>query len=873
MAAVPRLPLPEFFQTFTPAYVLGTTYTVSLAFFEGLVFPKIDRSQLRRCLVLCDQVGFQRALVEASALHAVGREYLAVCAPATHSFHPKVWLMIGEDAAALLVGSGNLTQSGFRTNLELFDAVQLTQDGPYRILAGDILHFLDGLIGLWAGTGNAGLLVVDTLSEMRKAMQELSAGMSAEEAGGIRFLTNFGGPLWEQFKAFFEGGTLHVAAPYFGGSVSGLRSLRETLNLQNLKVFPGIHAGEAIDVPLEDVTAIPGTTAHRLALSSSSPAFAHLKMYGCEGPHGRWLFTTSANCTEAALGGMNVEAGLMRPVSRADLKTYFAEDRTEPLPTKQRPAQQSTSTRWLAFTATNQGSAIELVAANLPELSLPLSGVRLALQFGSQSFERQAATLFAHGPRERVAWSLFPDLRDTTGGSLLLKIQAKGADGNPIMGAAFVDQPLLLTSDPVHRSAWRATLAILDREGLPEAADLACVFHLVQDLFEPAADVSGDDGGQRPASSEHSKEEVDKIPIWPPVSNDVTPSHLHAGREQTTRWFQKILSELLGRTQAATSVVPSVSTSVDHEEDPDAEPSAPLPALVRAARSVWGPAASSYEWLIDHLNSTQITGASARKIWPISVAILLATLATRKQIVRRVPDAKVPAVAELVRRFLHALFADRSQGWRHGLDDDDSIGPTDPSVASILHETYKVNPPKDIAGVLHLLFAFQHTYAPFLDGWLLFREIGPEELAVGPPPEESATLYRRYLSAESEGIDWPRVSASWEAVSRLDWPDHPGFQELRELVCRAEGRCERKSPLPAPFRDLWGQTERRLRTDKPWCCKVSRLHRYCTAQGCPLGYTLDPTKRGLAQLHPVICRGCGSVLVPDRLAQAFEERK
>jgi hypothetical protein len=111
MTAVPRVPLPEFFRSFSPIYVLGTTYTVSLAFFEGRVLPEIDTTQLRRCLLLCDRVGFQRALVEASALRCVGRDYMAVCAPAVHTFHPKVWFMIGADEAALLVGSGNLTQS------------------------------------------------------------------------------------------------------------------------------------------------------------------------------------------------------------------------------------------------------------------------------------------------------------------------------------------------------------------------------------------------------------------------------------------------------------------------------------------------------------------------------------------------------------------------------------------------------------------------------------------------------------------------------------------------------------------------------------------------------------------------------------------
>ena len=82
MAEVPQIPLKEFLKLFAPTYVLGTTYTISLAFFEALVFPEISRKNLRRCLILCDKVGFQRATVESSALRSAGREYMAICAPA-----------------------------------------------------------------------------------------------------------------------------------------------------------------------------------------------------------------------------------------------------------------------------------------------------------------------------------------------------------------------------------------------------------------------------------------------------------------------------------------------------------------------------------------------------------------------------------------------------------------------------------------------------------------------------------------------------------------------------------------------------------------------------------------------------------------------
>jgi hypothetical protein len=340
-----------------------------------------------------------------------------------------------------------------------------------------------------------------------------------------------------------------------------------------------------------------------------------------------------------------------------------------------------------------------------------------------------------------------------------------------------------------------------------------------------------------------------------------------------------VLSELLGRTRGTTPILSPATTSTDREDDVGTEPSEVSPALLRATRSVWGPAADSYERLIEQLNSTQVTADAARKIWPVSVAILLVTLATRRQIARCVAEADIPPVAELVGRFLRAVFADRHQGWRHGLDGDDRVGPTDPSVAAILHENYSVRPTEDIAGILRLLFAFQHASsersarASFLDGWLLFQEIAPEALVEGPPSEEYVIFYRRYLLTELEGLDWPQISASWQALSRLGWVDHPGFQELRAIACYVEGGDGNASPLPARFRELWQQTERRIRNGKPWRCTVSRLDRYCKADNCPLSYSIDPTKRELAQLRPVICRGCGSVLVPDRLAHAFGEGK
>jgi hypothetical protein len=151
--SMPKLKLSEFFGFPRPKYILGTTYTLSLAFFESLIWYKIGKQHLHRCIILCDQKGFRRALSEAGALRSATSSYMVATAPSKYSFHPKVWIMLSDDRVSLLVGSGNLTQSGFIQNLELFDIVELSGDREKgsKELAEDVACFLMGLKDLKRG--------------------------------------------------------------------------------------------------------------------------------------------------------------------------------------------------------------------------------------------------------------------------------------------------------------------------------------------------------------------------------------------------------------------------------------------------------------------------------------------------------------------------------------------------------------------------------------------------------------------------------------------------------------------------------------------------------------------------------------------------
>jgi hypothetical protein len=875
------LPLSDFFGLLRPRYILGTTYTMSLAFFEALVYPEIDRTDLRRCLILCDRTGFQRATVEASGLRGASREYMAVCTPATGSFHPKVWILIEEDKAALLVGSGNLTQSGFMGNVELFDGLLLEEGGPNRAVAEDLSRFLSGLRSLWSETGDERLLAVDALNEMQEALSTLVRRMPEDTSPTLRFLSNFERPLVQQFSAFFErGGTLHVAAPYFGGSPAGVSTLRSELRPKKVKVFPAVHAGDTVDVPVEKLTKTPGVSVHPLKLSGEKVGFAHLKLYGFDSAKGQWLFTTSANCTQAALGGRNVEAGLIRKVNRADLHAYFAPADGEEVPTEQYTPKSMKVGTWLLLWATSRGESIELLAGEQRPGVFPLREVHLALQLGNEVSRCEKPSLFTGSRTENLPWSLFPAVKDRLRTSALLRVRGRTAGGAVVEGAAFVDHPFLLTSDPLHRGAYRATLALLDPEGLPEAADLANVFTLITGVFdaeEPPIQVT--DGGGRHSDTRVPGPIPEKVPIWPPVADSHLRAHFPRGSTlQGVHWFQRVLTELL-RSREEGGREPGSDGNGKTDEEKGKE--LPAKRTLKVAQSVWDHAQWSFNSLLSRLENLAMTAVTARKIWPVSIAILLVTLASRRQAVRYGDlDPEPPPVGTLIGQFLRALFADRSQPWRHGLEEDWDHAPTEPSAAFDLQRSFGAVPTDDLADVLLLLFAALlatavRVGAPFpLGEWLLFRDIaGARVAAAGPDREHLTAICERYLAGDAQAVTWEGVTASLEQLQKMTWETHLGFQELRTLQALTKGKQGATAhQLRAALRDLWPLTERRLRAKKQPAYEVKRfVPNCCPAQDCSSYCVHDPKKRALQELRPVICTACGAILIPDRLAQAFKE--
>lgn len=207
---IKKVSLAEFFKFSSPTHILGTTYTISTMFFESVVWPLIDKSRLERCLLLCDKAGFKRASFEAIGLKDASISYMVIPVPTERTFHPKVWLMANQKHVSLLVGSGNLTQSGFMDNNELFDVVTFEKATIEPLFFEDICSFICGLRDFFSYNCESNSWVCNTLTQILDLLQIESK--YSEKDWSVRFLHSFQKPFYKQLGEVARESELFVAS-------------------------------------------------------------------------------------------------------------------------------------------------------------------------------------------------------------------------------------------------------------------------------------------------------------------------------------------------------------------------------------------------------------------------------------------------------------------------------------------------------------------------------------------------------------------------------------------------------------------------------------------------------------------------------------
>lgn len=867
---IPQIRLSEFFSLFSPTHVLGTTYTISLTFFESVVFPHIEKGALRKCLILCDEFGFRRAATEAGALTAVSNSYMVVVPPASRTLHSKVWLMANQDRVALLVGSGNLTQSGFMQNNELFDVLEISSAAGSAVLLEDVRLLLDGLDDHCSDFSRKYTLLKDFFTELKMICQNIPVKMAEHGWEEVRLLTSFHGPIIEQIASLVSDCDLYVAAPYFGGSLQGLSLLQRAVNARNTVVFPGLDADDAVDAPIQEIVSLPNTRICALKLSESE-RFSHLKLYGFRTPgEGTgWLFNGSVNCTKAALTGENIEAGVLRKVSMETLQSYFTEGKSVPLP-KSRPVDYVDSqSKWLSICAADLGNVIEMVIVST--VQFPLSNVTIGLKNGAIKRQIVRPQLFVNGPTERLLWSELAVEKPKPGSVSLIDFDGLDSKGFSVRGACYVDDFVTLSSDPAHRSAFRVVLEALGAGEEVITGNVAAVFNLL-DVFRPGGFLDKTPGNHDADghNSDNNKLLIEKTSLWPPVLLTVDVGSIFTShRFAQTYWLQRIM-ELLFTTNRKDHE----QTPEEDQEDDDKKLQTPKPT-VSILKKDWQTAQECFWSLERRLRGLVIDQKAAAHIVPVSLAALLVMLAFRAKYQKTVDDKhfEEPLFAVL-NDFLSMLFHDRPQGadyvvprgcrYRHK---------TFPTISEDIQTTFNIQPPPDLCSIIFVIFAYTNTWVSLgFPGkfqklaWLRFLRLAGKEFEGDYLQREYCeAIYKQYLTDEAYPILWSDIEGRIDGLLALRWEDDEGYSDLGELYDFSVGKTEAPDLKLAHLKDVVEIFKSRVERKMQLFYRIDRFVDYCIAPGCSKAYISDPAKGRLQALSPVICETCGAVLIPDEL--------
>lgn len=298
--------------------VAFTTYALSLSFFEAVILDALLRGRARGALILTDPEGVRAALSEEGA-RRVGRDYeispIACNRPGV--FHPKISVLSTEDDTHLMVGSGNLTFSGWGGNLEVIEHLHPSFAAD---AFDDAADFFEALATSDAVTTSAGGPCQELATELRKAANR------GNRDGQFRLLHSLDAPIAEQIALYADelGGAMRIvmASPYFDLSGKGVARLAAETRCDNILLHAhsagSVGGGFAPAWPFEATAAWEPVIIQQLA---SDERRLHAKTMEVVCKRGRLLLAGSANATEAGLFGNNIEASVLR-VQR-DTKSYW----------------------------------------------------------------------------------------------------------------------------------------------------------------------------------------------------------------------------------------------------------------------------------------------------------------------------------------------------------------------------------------------------------------------------------------------------------------------------------------------------------------------------------------------------------------------
>ncbi len=209
-----------------PVGVIATTFTLDTALFEEEClarFAGVQSDPVRDGALYYiereERLANVQACVIADIHHCSGarslRWDLLAARPQRGVMHAKISMLVWRNHVRVLVGSANLTDSGYRRNQETATAIDFTLTQTDRTMLGSLLQFLRELLELTDGPGRGRALSV--LAWVDENFHERGIGKSHLKRQLV-FVSPKRDSLFKQLADLWPGGPIHeahVVSPFF----------------------------------------------------------------------------------------------------------------------------------------------------------------------------------------------------------------------------------------------------------------------------------------------------------------------------------------------------------------------------------------------------------------------------------------------------------------------------------------------------------------------------------------------------------------------------------------------------------------------------------------------------------------------------------
>ncbi|MCR5307419.1 MAG: hypothetical protein K6E24_00235 [bacterium] len=305
---------------------LFTTFNFEISFFERNILRKLLDNSVKKVSLFVDSNELTKSLGKMFeyGYTTIGKNYRVTPIKINSSFHPKVTLLMGKNKARLIVGSCNLTTSGYYINNEVVNVYDYDEKNKENLgLIRKAVDFFNDINNM-SDKRDASLI-----KQAKNYSYVVEKGDNEDINDNIQFLSNVNDSILSQVKNIIkdEVVSIDIAVPYYDANNNCLKEIINEYHDATINLYI---QNKTSTFPKKDVDKYNINIFNGVSLNSDKASynFYHGKTFRFNTENKSYILFGSANCTKSAFlsskkDGGNVEADILCVGEKNDFDYYF----------------------------------------------------------------------------------------------------------------------------------------------------------------------------------------------------------------------------------------------------------------------------------------------------------------------------------------------------------------------------------------------------------------------------------------------------------------------------------------------------------------------------------------------------------------------